>query len=268
MGYAKILEKNASRAEKINYRDELPLRGLLQCPTCHSSRTGSGSKGNGGTYFYYHCQNGCKERVKAEGANLVFSDYLKRFQLHPEVSTLYMAIMKDIFKTKEGDREKEIDRFQKTLAELESKLLKVDKLYVDGELEKDSYQRMKASCKDEIQRLQTQISRLTSTDTNFMKYCRYGMSLLSNLDFHYQQSSPHVRKKLLGSIFTGKLIFENGNYRTTGLNEAVALIGLFHKDLQNKKAERLDISDKTFGNVPKAGVEPTTFALRMRCSTN
>ena len=257
---ARILEKNASRVEKVNYREELPLRGLLQCPKCHSSWTGSGSKGNGGTYFYYHCQNGCKERVKAEEANLVFSDYLKSFQVHPEVSSLYMAIMEDIFKTKEGDREKEIDRFQKTLAELESKLFKVDKMYVDGELEKDSYQRMKASYKDKIQRLQAQITRLTTTDTNFMKYCHYGMSLLGNLDFHYSQASPYIRKKLLGSIFTGKLIFENGNYRTTGLNEAVALIGKFQQEFGHKKAERLNISDKTFGNVPKIGLEPTHLA--------
>lgn len=233
---------------------------MLQCPTCHSSWTGSGSKGNGGTYFYYHCQNGCKERVKAEEANLVFSDYLKSFQVHPEVSNLYMAIMEDIFKTKEGDREKEIDRFQKTLAELEPKLLKIDEMYIENELERDSYQRMKASYKDEIQRLQAQISRLKSTDTNFMKYCSYGMPLLGNLDFHYNQASPYIRKKLLGSIFMGKLVFENGNYRTTGLNEAVALIGLFQKDLENKKAERLTVSDKTFGNVPRIGLEPTHLA--------
>ena len=147
---ARVLEKNASRVEKTNYRIELPLRGMLQCPKCHSSWTGSGSRGNGGTYFYYHCQNGCKERVKAEEANLVFSDYLKSFQVHPEVSNLYMAIMEDIFKTKEGDREKEIDRFQKTLAELEPKLLKIDEMFVAGDLEKDSYQRMKASYRDEF----------------------------------------------------------------------------------------------------------------------
>ncbi len=164
-----------------------------------------------------------------------------------------MAIMEDTFKTKEGDREKEIERFQKTLNELESKLLKVDEMYVEDKLEKDSYHRMKASYKDEAQRLQAQISRLKSTDTNFMKYCRYGMCLLANLDFHYQDSSPYIRKKLFGSIFTGKLIFENGNYRTTGLNEAVVLIGLFQKELGNKKAERLTVSDKTFGNVPLSG---------------
>lgn len=41
-----------------------------------------------------------------------------------------MAIMEDIFKTKEGDRDKEIDRFQKTLTELEPKLLKIDEMFV------------------------------------------------------------------------------------------------------------------------------------------
>ena len=44
---------------------------------------------------------------------------------------------------------------------------------------------------------------------------------------------------------------------TTGLNEAVALIGQFQKEFEHKKAERLSISDKTFGNVPRVGLEPT-----------
>jgi hypothetical protein len=34
------------------------------------------------------------------------------------------------------------------------------------------------------------------------------------------------------------------------LNEAVALIGHFQQEFGHKKAERLDISEKTFGNVP------------------
>lgn len=32
-----IIEEAVSRVEKVNYRDELPLRELLQCPKCHSS---------------------------------------------------------------------------------------------------------------------------------------------------------------------------------------------------------------------------------------
>ncbi len=56
------------------------------------------------------------------------------------------------------------------------------------------------------------------------------------------------------------MVFEEGKYRTTGLNGAVALIGLFQKELGNKKAEHFAISDKTFGNVPRIGLEPTRLA--------
>ena len=40
----------------------------------------------------------------------------------------------------------------------------------------------------------------------------------------------------------------------------LTLIGLFQKNLENKKAERLDISDKTFGDVPRRGLEPPHLA--------
>ncbi|MCX6995376.1 MAG: hypothetical protein NTY13_06190 [Chlamydiae bacterium] len=63
------------------------------------------------------------------------------------------------------------------MQELEARRLKIDEMFVNGDLEKDSYQRMKTSTKDEIQRLQIQLSRLKNTDSNFVKYCRYGLSL-------------------------------------------------------------------------------------------
>jgi site-specific DNA recombinase len=256
---AKISAKNASRTDKTTYREELPLRGLLECPKCQTAWTGSGSKGNGGVYHYYHCQNGCKERVIAVDANLAFLDYLKGFKARPEIARLYMAIIEDIFKTKEGDREKAIQSQQKKMEELETYLLKIDDMLVTGDLEKDSYRRLKENKQKELQKVQIELTNMRTTDTSFVRYCRYGLSLLTHLDVYYQEASPPVRKKLLGSIFTGKLIFEGGKYRTTGLNEAVALIGLFQKDLENKKTEHLAVSDKTFGHMPATGLEPASY---------
>ena len=94
------------------------------------------------------------------------------------------------------------------------------------------------------------------------------MSILSHLDVYYQEAMLAVQKKLLGSIFPGKLVFESGKYRTTELNKAVELIGLFQSDLRNKKAERLDISTKTSGNVAGTGIEPATQGFSVLCSTN
>lgn len=69
-----------------------------------------------------------------------------------------------------------------------------------------------------------------------MKYCRYGMSLLTHLDIYYAEGPLEVKRKLIGSIFPEKLIFENGSYRTTKVNEAVELIGQFSKELGKEKA--------------------------------
>lgn len=88
--------------------------------------------------------------------------------------------MEDIFKTKEGDREQELMRLQKNIADLETKLLKIDQMYINGELEADSYRRLKTTTKDEIQRMQSSHAQLNGVDTNFMKYCRWGLTLLTH----------------------------------------------------------------------------------------
>lgn len=59
----------------------------------------------------------------------------------------------------------------------------------------------------------------------------------------------------------GKLVFEKGKCRTSGLNPVLALILQKKSELGNKKTERLDISDKTFGDVRKGGLEPPQIAL-------
>lgn len=79
------------------------------------------------------------------------------------------------------------------------------------------------------------------------------MSLLSHLDECYVGAPLAVQKKLLGSIFTGKLVFEDGNYRTTGLNRAVELIGLFEKGLEDKKSGNTIDFENVSGDVPIRG---------------
>lgn len=142
---------------------------------------------------------------------------------------------------------------KRIFGELEAKLLKIDEMFINGDLEDDSYRRVKTSTKEEIQKLQAKLNQLKATDTNFMKYCRYNLTFLTHLPTFFEKATTAIKKKILGSIFTGKLIFENGNYRTTGLNEAVALIGQFQQEFGVKRAEHLAISDKTFGNVPIPG---------------
>ncbi|MFW9874894.1 MAG: recombinase family protein, partial [Candidatus Thorarchaeota archaeon] len=258
--FAQVLAKNSSRINKKKENPQIPLRGFLKCPKCGNIWTGSGSRGNGGIYYYYHCQNGCKERIRADYANDEFIKYLKTFKVYPEVAELYLAVMEDIFKTREGDREAQLAKIERSIREANERILKIDEMFVSGDLEKDSYYRLKKSTQSKEAALKEQYTQLKLADTNFMRYCRYGTSLLENLDMFYKEAPLNIQKKLIGSIFTEKLVFEDGSYRTTKLNKAVELIGLFQKELGNKKLKHLDTSSKTFGKMPRIGLEPTCLS--------
>ena len=86
-----------------------------------------------------------------------------------------------------------------------------------GELEADSYQRLKTHTLGELDRLNLKIADLEISDTAFQKYARYGMSLLKDLTWYFQEAGLEAKRKLLGSIFPAKLTFQDGKYRTDGL---------------------------------------------------
>ena len=109
---------------------------------------------------------------------------------------------------------------------------------------------------------------LEIADTAFEKYARYGMNLLKDLTWYFQEAEPQARRKLLGSIFPAKLIFKDGNYRTSALNPALALILQKNKDLQNEKAEDIAISKNVSGDVECSGIEPLTSSMPLMRSTN
>lgn len=206
--------------------DFLPLRGFLVCPVCGRNWTGSASRGVGGRYYYYHCQDGCKERVKTDTVHNSFSEWLDGFSFKPEIADLYLQIVEETFKKEDNVREKEIQKLKKEIDEVTASLLKTEKKYINDEIEKDSYLLLKESFKKEENELREYLFELQSTDSGFMEYMKYGCSVLSNLRKCYDSSDLDSKQKLLSSIFPEKLIFENGTYRTAKENELLRLLCL------------------------------------------
>lgn len=85
----------------------------------------------------------------------------------------------------------------------------------------------------------------------FEKYSRYGISLLTYMDIYFQMAPLYVKRKMLGSIFPGKLIFQDGKYRTEGMNPALSLILQKTSELQKEKAGNIVISEDVSGVCPK-----------------
>lgn len=103
-----------------------------------------------------------------------------------------------------------------------------------------------------------------SSETGFMKYCRFGIPLLSNLSGFYMSASIEIKQKLLGSIFPAKLHFREDSCRTTPLNPALALILHKNNRLENEKTGQTLFEESLSGELPMTGQLSNHFVEGMR----
>lgn len=235
----KIGEKSCIPSSKNKQREEYPLRGVLLCSVCNRHLTGGPSRSRNGNYYdYYHCQNSCKIRFRADFLHDKFHDYLSSLTIPSEISELYMTILEDTFNSNEVDRKKQIQGLKEPIKDQENKIAQCDEMLLNREIDKDTHQRMIPKLKEEMAILRKKIELQESSETGFIKYCRFGIPLLSNLSGFYTNVSLEIKQKLLGSIFPAKLHFCEDSYRTTPLNPALALILQKKNGLGNEKARQ------------------------------
>ena len=121
-------------------REELPLRGKLQCSKCTGKMTGSPSRsGNGNQYFYYHCNHCKKERYAAKKVNSVFESILEDFVFTKQSQVLYKEILKAALGADQGNIARKKLKIEKELSQLSNRIDKLQDLLVDGAIDPQSY---------------------------------------------------------------------------------------------------------------------------------
>ena len=236
--------------------EELQLRGSLLCSKCGKNLTGSASKGNGGKYYYYHCQPGCNERYRAEMAHDNFSQWLESLTLKPEIKALYLEIMIDLFKSEGKDRKTEVQQLEKQLTEKKELRIKASIKLVNDEIDKLTFSQLKERLDREVLGLSSRISELREGNNGFLDHCKFGFSVLSNLNSFYQQADLNSKQKLISSIFPEKLSFTGKDYRTSKPSEILNLLFLNQRDLQGVKIKLPIKNDEQSGKVARRGIEP------------
>lgn len=222
-----ILNRSIRKGKLLQPKDEnLPLRQHLICPNCNRKMTGSASKGNGGKYYYYHCQRGCNARFRADLMHMDFNLYLSQIKIDENISKLYLAILEDVFSQNSENNSKELNKIEKELEVQKQNLRKIDDKFINGEIEQETHKRLVDSIRDKMSNLEADKAEKSIVDSDFKNYLDFGFNLLSNLDKFYNEADLETKDKLLSSIFPEKLIYQFGNYRTNGNNDFYSLLGM------------------------------------------
>lgn len=264
---------NGRRKNKATYktieRDELPLRGFLQCPRCGKNLTGSGSTGGSGVKsYYYHCCKGCKERVKAFTVNDKFIDLLKTLVFKKEVEVLYQEIIKEVFKANSDEKHFSQKELQEEIGKNRERLNNAQQMLLDKSISPEDYREMKSRYEPIIDRLARQHLDTGQTNTEFKKYLKKGLQLIKRIDQVYMKAPLPMKQRIIRSIFPEKLRFEENEVRTGKINRLITLISRFCKGYSlNKKGTEGLFALQSHQVIP-LGLEPRTPTLKVLCSTN
>lgn len=251
-------------------KPELYLRRFLVCPVCGHSITGAFSTGNGGEYPYYFCNNKHQHlHLRAEKVNDSFVEFISTLTPNDGILELYNEILNDIRGDKARATESKVNKLRQEIAELGTRIHRVQDLFFDGEISKEEKNSATERYKREQNELNNQIQSLSFSDDPQMKEkLTYTVNLIGNIGSFFQTATAEVKIKLLGSIFPGKIEFDGKNYRTTEINQTLDLIFKETNQLRGNKNED-DPKNHPHPHLGcDMGLEPMTPRTTIWCSTN
>lgn len=252
--------RKKSQRTQIAVDSNFPLRGFLNCPRCGRVLTASTSKGKYKYYSYYHCTSACGWRYRAEKANKVFVDELKKYIPSPAIGHLNRAILTEIYSSNAKNKRSDYKKISDRLDEINIMLSKARKKLITEELDAADYRQFRQESEEEMKSLELKLTALNNKPAPINKLLGQAFNKLSHLDILYTESSIVQKREIISSIFPEKLTFDGFDFRTLRINEAVRLIysiGKGFSDIKKKDKRRL------IANVPEGDPTGTKFELFM-----
>ncbi len=216
--------KKRAKVVKLPHEDYY-FYPFLQCPLCGAKIRASHSKGRNQTYAYYHCNDCKKYRVPADKMNKDILSHISKIRPCKAVLDLYEEVLDDVRADRFKEVNKEKGRIQEDIKKIENRLKNLQDSFTDKEIASEDYNEMKQRYSNEIYALKSQAEILKVPNRQIVEpQIAYAMSFINNLEKCLSVVDMSVKMDVLGSIFCGKMIFENGKCRTAEFNPIIALL--------------------------------------------
>jgi site-specific DNA recombinase len=158
--------KKKNYRTKVSSQEIYPLRGFLLCPKCGKLLTGSGSKGNGGQYFYYHCNNSCKTRFRVENANDLFIRELRKYTPRPGMEKAYSRVLNTAYRIRTKSQREDLTSITEQITAAGDDIARGRKLLLKEEIDAQDFREIKRENEKKIERLEARLIEISSLTAN------------------------------------------------------------------------------------------------------
>lgn len=241
------LDGTCRTQQRIDVREEFPLRGLVACVECGRSMTASWSRGERRRYPYYHCGNrqcGLKGKtIPKRKIEDEFVHLLKGLETSEDTMDLMAELIEDQWQARrreQGSTEQSARQsLKKVTAELEAltvRLAETESLVVAGVLER------------KIEQLENQRARLARSAEiaepaiDVRTVFSQVRDTLKNPFQTWERADVTEKRFMVGRVFSAPLVYDrNGGYRTGNLTLPYRVLGM----LDGAKSRMVDPPGKS-----------------------
>lgn len=225
-----IFDKRVNRKDKTKYaklRDDLPIRGILNCPKCPRKLTGVPSTNKvGDKYGYYFCHKNShhpNERIqfnshdtkKEKGLDTLFVEYLQKVSYNEKWIAWFLELVEEQYNARYGAIKESQKALKKQVKQLKQSLTDAGvshakKLYSD-----EQYIQIKNELEAEIMVKNTLIAEKTLDTIDLKTILNWNKFYLSNLDRAWLDADIHGKMKIACSIFPEGLTWNGNEFSNT-----------------------------------------------------
>jgi site-specific DNA recombinase len=116
--------------------------------------------------------------------------------------------LEKIFEKEDLNRRDEIQRVKKDIEKAEALRSNLQDLILDGTITPHDYQDMKGKVDKDLVMLRSKLSGLLDQPSTYKTYTTKTVPMLENITCYYKVADGQTKRKILGCIFSEKLVFE------------------------------------------------------------
>lgn len=218
------------RNAKSQPKEEFPLRGILQC-WCGKSMTAGFSKGKKKYYLYYRCTKHNETNYRGDKLHQELEDLLELLSFDNAQVQKITKDAKSYIEKSLGDTKKIIASREKQIAEVDSKIEKLEEKLMNDEIDGQTFKKLQIKLNNEKSLLMENRRELQNSNTEHkLKRLDQLMPKLSSLKNIYQISDLRRKQSLIRGVFKHKLTYSDGAFRTPKVDEAFSINSLKAKE--------------------------------------
>jgi site-specific DNA recombinase len=215
---------------KVQKRDDVPLRGILQCH-CGKLMTAGNSKGRTEYYWYYLCPDH-KKNLPAKKLHEQLYKILDELSLKDDQLEWYRKMMSDSIENRYQNRGGTIMRTKLDLQKIQKKLESTQTKYLleHENIDANIYAKVVTDLKQQESELHNKLNELTLDVETYYNTVNEVLPQLKNLRENFITWPLHQKQLFIITLFHRPVQYIDGSYRTTYIDPMFADKALILKE--------------------------------------